>query len=406
MAARSFGQLQSEILESATCSERGQSLRDDLASLGLKRDHRLSVGASSGNAIIQGENLTVLQALRDSLSGVFQCIYLDPPYNNQESYNHYDDDLCHQLWLDKIAERLTVLDDFLSPEGSIWISIDDREMHHLKVRADRIFGRENYISTIVWQHRTTRENRKVFSNNHEYLLVYAKNPAIFKKKRNLLPPSEELVLRYRNPDNDPRGPWQSVTANVQGGHGTRKQYYKLVAPNGKVHLPPPGRCWVYSQERMQDEIALGNIWFGNDGNGVPRIKLFLESKKLGLTPQTLWTADEVGTTDDAKKHILGLFPGEDVFDTPKPETLIERILDIATETGDLVLDPYLGSGTTSAVAHKMGRSYMGIEQGSHAVTLCADRMKLVVEGESGGISSSVGWSGGGSFDFYRRTRRS
>jgi len=289
----------------------------------------------------------------------------------------------------------------LSNDGSIWISIDDREVHYLKVAADAIFGRRNFVSTVIWQQRTTRENRKVFSNNHEYLLVYAADIREFRKKRNLLPPSREQLSRYKNPDRDPRGPWQSTSANVQNGHATSTQYYDLVAPNGRVHRPPEGRCWVYTKERMQQEIRAGNVWFGKTGNGVPRLKSFLRSVRIGLTPETLWKADEVGTSDDAKKHLLQIFPNKPVFDTPKPEALVARILSIASNPGDLVLDAFLGSGTTAAVAHKLNRHYIGIELGDHAVSYCATRLRLVVDGDRSGVSNAVHWTGGGGFDFYR-----
>lgn len=344
----------------------------------------LSVGEAPDSAIIQAENLEAMRALCGSIAGKVRCVYMDPPYNNQEVYRHYRDKHSHSEWLELLAERLGVVRTLLSPEGSVWISIDDRAMHYLKVMADEVFGRDNFVTTIVWQQRTTRENRKVFSNDHEYVLVYAANARKFKKSRNLLPPTEELLARYKNPDNDPRGRWQSVSANVQDGHSTTSQHYELVAPNGKRHRPPEGRCWVYAKEKMLAEIEAGNIWFGKTGNGVPRIKRFLRDAKLGLTPHTLWPASEVGTNDEAKKHLLRLFPDEPIFDTPKPETLLHRILHIASDPGDLVLDPYLGSGTTAAVAHKMGRRYVGIEQGDHAVAYCARRLKMVVEGESGG----------------------
>ena len=256
------------------------------------------------------------------------------------------------------------------------------------------------MTTIVWQQRTTRENRKVFSNNHEYVLVYAKDLRRFNETRNSLELSPEVRARYRNPDNDPRGPWQSITANAQSGHGTPDQFYKLISPNGRIHEPPSGRCWIYGFKKIQKEISAGNIWFGKDGNGVPRIKRFLSEVRTGLTPHTLWTAEEVGTNDFAKKHLIKLFPDE-IFDTPKPETLIYRIIQIATSPDDLVLDAYLGSGTTAAVAHKCRRQYIGIEEGHHAVTHCSKRLQFVVDGEESGISKLVGWSGGGGFDFFR-----
>lgn len=384
----------------------GQYSRRRLSFSGLEHVADLSYGAPNvGNLIIQGENMTVLDSISSSYLGRVRCIYIDPPYNNQERYTHYDDDLDHETWLENITLRLARLSDFLREDGSIWISIDDREVHYLKVTADRLFGRKNFISTIVWQQRTTRENRKVFSNNHEYVLVYAKNARLFRDMRNLLPVTSVVADRYKNPDNDPRGPWQSVSANVQAGHATPSQFYEVVAPNGKRHSPPPGRCWAYNKARMKEEISKDNVWFGRDGNGVPRLKRFLKESASGLTPHTLWSATEVGTNDSAKKHQLELFPRKSVFETPKPEGLIHRILQIATNSNDLVLDAYLGSGTTAAVAHKMSRRYIGIESGTHAITHCVQRLRQVVDGEQGGISKNVGWSGAGGFDFYRATPR-
>jgi adenine-specific DNA-methyltransferase len=358
----------------------------------------------TGNALYHGENSEVLARLTPSLLGSVRCIYIDPPYNNQERYAHYHDALSHAEWLATLGERLKQLAPLLHEDGSLWISIDDREVHYLNVAADQVLGRENFVSTVVWQQRTTRENRKVFSNNHEYVLVYAKDARRFRQARNPLAPSPDLLSRYKNPDGDARGPWQSVSANVQAGHGTASQFYVLVAPNGRRHEPPKGRCWVYGERRMRQEIRAGNVWFGKDGNGVPRLKRFLSESQPGLTPETLWPAAEVGTNDSAKKHLLQLFPHASVFDTPKPEALIQRILHIATNPGDLVLDAYLGSGTTAAVAHKLGRRYVGIEQGRQAVTHCATRLQRVIEGERGGISEQVSWSGGGGFDFFRSRR--
>jgi adenine-specific DNA-methyltransferase len=209
------------------------------------------------------------------------------------------------------------------------------------------------------------------------------------------------MARYRNPDEDPRGPWQSVSANVQDGHATSSQYYALVAPNGTTHNPPKGRCWIYNREKMEAEIRAGNVWFGKSGNGIPRLKRFLSAARLGLTPQTLWRAEEVGTTDEAKKQLLKMFPTSPLFDTPKPEGLISRIIQIATNEGDIVLDPFLGSGTTVAVAHKLRRSYIGIEQNPGAMSLSLRRLRLVIDGEMSGRSAQVGWVGGGGFESYR-----
>lgn len=357
--------------------------------------------ANSGNALIQGENLAVLEKLLPRFESTVRCCYIDPPYNNQEKHYHYHDSRDHRSWLEETTARIELLAEFLRDDGSLWISIDDREVHYLKVACDAIIGRKNFMTTIVWEQRTTRENRKVFSNNHEYILVYAKDAKRFNATRNSLALTPEVRSRYKNPDNDPRGPWQSVSANVQSGHGTPGQFYKLVSPTGKVYLAPQGRCWVYSLERMKQEIANNNIWFGRDGNGAPRIKRFLSDVRTGLTPETLWKAEDVGTNDFAKKHLIILFPDQRVFDTPKPETLIHRVLEIATSPGDLVLDAYLGTGTTAAVAHKSGRNYIGIEQGDHAVTHCARRLSYVVDGDSSGLPELANWQGGGGFDFFR-----
>lgn len=375
--------------------------RCHLPQLGLQWNAALSYGAGCGdNAIIQGDSLRVLAVLKQIYGRQVRLIYIDPPYNNQEAYRHYTDRSTHDSWLSRMDAHLRALEPFLCDEGSIWISIDDSELHYLKVLADNVFGRQNFLSTIVWQHRTTRENRKVFSNNNEFILVYAKNVRAFKNNRNKLRTGPEFLHRFKNPDNDPRGPWQSVSANVQAGHGTRSQFYELIAPNGARHIPPNGRCWVYSKEKMEREIANNNVWFGRNGNGVPRIKHFLDQANLGLTPHTLWTAEEVGTTDRAKKHLLKLLQNEHVFDTPKPEALLRRILHIATNPGDLVLDSFLGSATTASAAHKMRRRYIGIESGQHAATHCVPRLRRVVDGEQGGISAELNWTGGGGFNFF------
>ena len=359
---------------------------------------------ATDNVIIQSNNGDALDILRGKLKGKVKCIYIDPPYNSGETYTHYHDDLKHEIWLEQITKTLFKLKPLLANDGSIWISIDDNELHYLKVAADKVFGRENFISTIVWQQRTTRENRKVFSNNHEYILVYSVDPKAFKGSRNLLPPTHDILSRYKNPDNDPRGTWQSISANVQAGHATRGQFYIIKSPSGKEHSPPNGRCWVYNEARMKEEISKGNIWFGKNGTGVPRIKKFLkDSANLGLTPETLWTAELSGTNLLAKKHMLELFPKRIVFDTPKPEQLIKRIFDISTKRGDLVLDAYLGSGTTAAVAHKMGRKYVGIEAGDH-IEFALQRLEKVIKGEAGGISPDVKWTGGGGLQAYKTIR--
>lgn len=331
--------------------------------------------AKNGSMLIHGPNDKALDAIGASLNGQVKCIYIDPPYNNMESYTHYDDRDGHDEWIKKLTNHARRLKTLLTKDGSIWISIDDYQMHYLKVALDSVFGRENFVSTIVWEHRKSRENRKVFSNNHEYVLVYARDAKSFKEARNRLPYDDEVLKRYKNPDDDPRGPWQSISLNVQAGHATKNQFYTILAPGGRKHVPPNGRCWMYSAERVEELVADNRIWFGKNQTGVPRLKRFLSEIKGGLTPHTLWNADDVGTTETAKKDLLSLFPDVEVFDTPKPESLIMRILEIATNPGDLVLDSFLGSGTTAAVALRSGRRFIGIEQGDHIRTHCHRRIK-------------------------------
>ena len=357
----------------------------------------------STRMIIQGENLDVLDLLAKDYTEKVKCIYIDPPYNNGENYTHYDDSI-HEEWIDEIKKRLRKLKPLLTSDGSIWISIDDSEVHHLKVAADEIFERNNFVTTIIWQQRTTRENRKAFSNNHEYILVYAKNKAAFTKSMNKLDGNGEQLARYKNPDNDTRGPWQSVSLNVQAGHAVNSQFYELVSPNGKINNPPKGRCWVYNQEKMNNLIKDGRIWFGIEGNGVPRLKKFLAESEIKITPDTLWLGNDVGTNKEAKKHLLKLFPDKEVFDTPKPERLLKRIFEIATNKNDLVLDAYVGGGSTIAVAHKMQRQYIGIDKGDHIIDYVLARQRLVLQGKGLGVLERVSKINEG-FEFYRLTEK-
>lgn len=348
--------------------------------------------------LILGDNQTVLKDIKSLYAQKVDLIYIDPPYNRGENFKFYKDAKSHDDWVEAMRSTILELKDFLQEDGSIWISIDDSEMAYLKVCCDSVFGRKNFVSTIVWQKRNTRENRNIFSNNHEYILVYAKDINQFKKKRNLLPATPELLKRYKNPDNDPRGSWQSVTLSVQAGHAVKSQFYPIVSPTGKIHNPPKGRCWIYNEERMLEEIKKNNIWFGSDGNCVPRLKKLLVDSKLGVVPETLWNVDFAGSTKDAKQELLALeIYDKDVFDTPKPEQLLYRIMQIATNENDLLMDCFTGSGTTAAVAHKLGRNYIGIDIDERIFKYASDRLKKVCKGDAGGISSSVGWIGGGEF---------
>lgn len=329
----------------------------------LIEDPSISFGdPNTENMLIYGDNLLALKALEQNYTGKVKCIYIDPPYNTGSAFEHYDDGVEHSLWLGLLKPRLDILKRLLHNDGSIWISIDDSEYAYLRVLLDEIFGRFNFVTTIIWEKRKTRENRRVFSFKHDYILVFAKDRKKFEGIRNPLALNQDVLNRYKNPDNDKRGVWQSISALAQSGHATASQFYTLIAPNGKKHSIPDGNCWRYTNKKMEEAILDNRIWFGKDGNNAPRIKKFLnESEDAGLTPETIWYADEVGTTDTAKKHSLEIFEGVPVFGTPKPEGLIERILHIATSENDIVLDSFLGSGTTSAVASKMKRKWIGIE---------------------------------------------
>lgn len=287
----------------------------------------------------------------------------------------------------------TLLDD---DNGSLWISIDDDERDYLKVLCDEIFGRVNFVCSVIWQKKYSPQNdAKWLSDNHDYVLVYAKNKAVWRP--NLLPRSEEANARYKNPDNDPRGPWKSGDISVK--RVTPKDIYEVITPSGRRVLPPAGTSWRLSKETFDDYVADNRIWFGSDGNNVPSIKRFLSEVKDGMTSLTIWLREEVGDNQEAKREVKE-FNSVEVFDTPKPERLIEKILKLATKEGDIVLDSFLGSGTTAAVAHKMGRKWIGIELGDHAYTHCKVRMDKVIDGEQGGISKSVNWQGGGGYKFY------
>ena len=350
--------------------------------------------AGADNLLIQGDNLKALKALLPFYRGRVKCVYIDPPYNTQSAFSHYDDKLEHSQWLSLMYPRLVLLRELLAAEGSIWVSIDDREAHYLKVLMDEVFGRQFFLSEIIWQKRTSRENRAAIGSSHDTLLVYARKEAQeWKAHRNLLPSND---AGFSNPDNDPRGAWRSIPFSAQGFRPN--QMYEIIAPDGTVHQPPRGRCWAATVPVYQGYVAENRVYFPKDGKGKPRIKMFAGEEK-GLVPTSLWLAGEAGDTEQAKKEILALFDGDTPFATPKPETLISRVIHIATNPGDLVLDSFLGSGTTAAVAHKMGRRWIGIEMGDHAVTHCLPRLEKVIAGEQGGISTAVNWQGGGGFRF-------
>ena len=352
--------------------------------------------AAAENLLIQGDNLEALKALLPFYAGQVKCIFIDPPYNTKSAFKHYDDNLEHSQWLSMMYPRLELLRDLLSEIGSLWVTMDENEVHYLKVIMDEVFSRRNFIGEIIWQKRTSRENRAALSSSHDSILVYAKLQANeWKTHRNRLPPSGK---GYANPDGDSRGEWKSVPFSAQGFRPN--QMYKITAPDGTSHDPPRGRCWAATEPEYEKLKADNRIYFPKRGKGKPRVKQF-PWEEDGLVPMTIWPAAEVGDNEDSKKEILALFDDETPFTTPKPERLIQRILTIASNPGDLVLDSFLGSGTTAAVAQKMGRRWIGVEMGEHARTHCLPRLKKVIEGEEGGISQAVGWKGGGGFQFLK-----
>ena len=360
----------------------------------------LSAGEpEAGNMLIQGDNLEALKALLPFYAGQVKCIYIDPPYNTRSAFEHYDDNLEHSKWLAMMWPRLELLRDLLAEDGSIWVSIDDHEAHYLKVIIDEVFGRSNLIANVVWQKvYTVKNSAKYLSDMHDHVLCYARSKSLWRP--NFLPRSDRAKENYSNPDNGPRGPW--TTNAVQARNYYSLGTYEIISPSGRVHLPPTGTYWRISKDNFNKLDSDKRIWWGQDGDSIPRVKKFLAEAKEGVVPATWWPHSDVGTNAEAKQEVRQLIANEgEIFLTPKPEKLVKKILIIATNPGDLVLDSFLGSGTTAAVAHKMGRRYIGIEMGAHAVSHCVPRLNQVIGGEQGGISKSVGWQGGGGFRFYR-----
>ena len=351
------------------------------------------------NLLIQGDNLEALKALLPFYRGQVKCIFIDPPYNTKSAFEHYDDNLEHAQWLSMMLPRLQLLRELLREDGSIWVTIDDNEGHYLKVLMDEVFGRGNFVANVVWQKRTSSDNRLRLGDAHDHILVFKKN-ANAKEFFNQLPINAERAKDFKNPDRDPRGAWASTDFTGQTGHATPSQFYTVVSPNGTAHPPPEGRCWALAESTFLKLIADNRVWFGKAGTARPRLKRYL-SEMEGQNSWSWWSNAEVGHNQESKKEINDLFGAGDAFDTPKPERLIQRALQIATNPNDLVLDSFLGSGTTAAVAHKMGRRWIGIEMGEHAATHCLPRLQKVIDGEQGGISKALNWTGGGGFRFMR-----
>jgi adenine-specific DNA-methyltransferase len=347
--------------------------RPSMATLVPARDESVSFDTTE-NLIIEGDNLETLKLLQKAYLGKVKMIYIDPPYNtggdfiypddfseSLETYLRYTgqtdaegrkfstnvetDGRFHSKWMNMMYPRLFLARNLLRDDGAIYISIDEGEFPNLRKICDEIFGEENFVTTFVWEKRTNRENRKVVSSRYDNVVCYCKDLSQLSKAVKQLPMSEKALANYKNPDNDPRGLWKSDPATAQAGHGTKSQFYTFTAPNGTVHELESGRCWLYTKPVMETAAREGRLWFGREGNGVPRIKTYLDAKERGLTPETIWFADDVGTNEIAKNALKELFNDKSVFDSPKPVDLIKQAILLTAEDG-IILDFFAGAGTT------------------------------------------------------------
>lgn len=360
--------------------------------------HRVSEKDLFDNRLIFGDNLLALKALEQEFTGKIKCVFIDPPYNTGSAFEHFDDSLEHSLWLGLMKERINILRGLLSDDGSLWISIDDNEAHYLKVMCDEIFGRQNFISSVIWRcSDNSNNNATTFSLDHNYILVYSKKNDW---KPNFLQDGSKRS-HFKNPDNDPRGPW--FDGNPVNNPGLRPNLqFDIVGPYGDVIKSPPNG-WRWSRETIEEKMKTGEIRFSQDGKRLIRRTYLYELG--GLPPSTLWVnLEDTGHNRQAKYELKNLFPDEKVtslFGTPKPEKLIRKILDLATNPNDLVLDSFAGSGTTGAVAHKMGRKWIMVELGEHCHTHIIPRMQHVINGnDPGGITNIAKWEGGGGYRYF------
>lgn len=357
--------------------------------------------AFNDNLLIHGDNLLALKALEQQYAGKVKCIFIDPPYNTGSAFTHYDDGLEHSMWLTMMRDRLELLRTLMSEDGSIWITIDDNEAHYLKIICDEIFGRINFVSNAIWHKKYTVANdAKWLSENHDHVLIYAKNKETWRPNR--LPRSEDMDKRYSNPDNHVKGPWKATPLYAKRKGSEKEQAFTYTFKNGFVWTPPKGTSPRFPEHKMKEMDLNDEIWFGVNGDANPSRKTFLSELKIQGTPApTIWSHTEVGHNHQATEEVKALTP-DDAFSTPKPEKLLERIIFLATNEGDLVLDSFAGSGTTGAVAHKMGRRWIMVELGEHCHTHIVPRLKKVIDGEDqGGISKAVNWQGGGGFRYLR-----
>jgi adenine-specific DNA-methyltransferase len=367
--------------------------------------HRVTENDLFDNKLIFGDNLLALKALEAEYTGKVKCVFIDPPYNTGSAFTHYDDGLEHSIWLSLMRDRLEIIRRLLAEDGSLWITIDDNEAHYLKVLCDEVFGRSNFVANVIWQKKYAVANdHKTIAPMHDHLLVYRKSE---NWQRNLIPRTKEKDRQYKYEDE--KGVFRPDNYTCSKSAEERPNlYYPITQPNtGEEIWPSKTRVWSYSKEEHLRHVAEGFIYWGKDGLGktpsFKRYKHLLRNK--GIVPQTLWSHEYASHTDAARKEVravLGSSSLVDDFITPKPEGLIQRVLEIATNPGDLVVDSFAGSGTTGAVAHKMGRRWIMVELGEHCHTHIIPRLKKVIDGEdTGGITKAVNWQGGGGFRYYR-----
>jgi adenine-specific DNA-methyltransferase len=376
--------------------------------------HRFTDNDIFDNRLIFGDNLLALKALEQEFSGQVKCVFIDPPYNTGSAFTHYDDGLEHSIWLGLMRDRLEIIRRLLSEDGSLWITIDDNEAHYLKVLGDEIFGRSCFIADISWQKRDGPPNDRKVGSIHDHVLVWAKTrPSSSKKTKaeeafNLMPRTEKADAQYQafnEPGGaDPRGPFRKIdtTANGKGGRFVESLFYGIKNPfTGEEVWPREGTCWRHSREEMERLQTDNRLYWGVKGTATtPMRKLFKFEAKQGMSAPSVWA--DCGFNQHASAHMESLFGEKAFFETPKPEDLLHRIIHIATNPNDLVLDSFAGSGTTGAVAHKMGRRWIMVELGEHCHTHIIPRLKKVIDGEDpGGISKTVNWQGGGGFRYFK-----
>lgn len=376
--------------------------------------HRLTENDLFDNRLIFGDNLLALKALEQEFVGKVKCVFIDPPYNTGSAFAQYDDGIEHSIWLSLIRDRLEIIRRLLTEDGSIWVTIDDNEAHYLKVLGDEVFGRDCFVSDISWQKRDGPPNDRKIGSIHDHVLVWAKSKQRSSKKTvaeevfNLMPRTEKADAQYQvfaEPDGpDARGPFRKIdtTANGKGGRYVDSLYYAIRNPYTEQEVwPREGTCWRHSREEMERLQADRRLFWGVKGTATtPMRKLFKFEAKQGMTAPSIWS--DCGLNQHASAHMEALFGEKAFFETPKPEELLHRVIHIATNPGDIILDSFAGSGTTGAVAHKMGRRWIMVELGEHCHTHIIPRLKKVIDGEDkGGISEAVGWNGGGGFRYFK-----